>query len=152
MKTNQQTSDIFDDIRLFHNKSSDFFDHLHRSDEKGELKILLDYLTQHEKLREKTIQKYKSENSSKAKDAWFKYVPIKSASSYLKSLEVDSNMSVQDVVQIAMDLDDQLIELYKRLVGNSKNTDIKNIFSSLLLRLKQEKKNLVRDALWLNDF
>ena len=116
------------------------------------MKILLDYLTQHEKLREKTIQKYKSENSSKAKDAWFKYVPINSASSYLKSLEVDANMSIPDVVQIAQDLDDRLIELYKMLADNSKNTDIKNIFNGLLKRLEQEKKNLSRDILWLNDF
>lgn len=152
MKTNKQTSDIFEEIRLFHNKSSDFFNHLHRKNEKGELKILLDYLTQHEKHREETILKYESENFSKSKDIWFKYVPVNNASSYLKHIKIDPSMSVQDVIRIAFDLDDQLIELYKLLVGNSKNTDIKNIFSSLLNRLVKEKKNLSRDTLWLNDF
>ena len=152
MKTNKQTREIIEDIRLSHSRMSDYFDQLHRKDEKEKLKILLDYLTQHEKHRDEILAKYEDETSSKSMDVWFKYIPMNDISKYLENVRIESNMSVQDVVGIALDLDDQLIKMYKRLVDNSKNTEIRNMFNCLLSRLEQEKRNLARDTLWLNDF
>jgi rubrerythrin len=152
MKTNKQTREIIEDVRLFHSRMSDYFDQLHRKDEKERLKILLDYLTQHEKHRDETLAKYEDETLSKSMDVWFKYIPMNGISKYLDKGRIESNMSVQDVVGIALDLDDKLIKMYKRLVDNSKNAEIRNMFNCLLSRLEQEKKNLVRDTLWLEDF
>lgn len=152
MKTNEQTHEIIEDVRLVHKHMSDFYEQLHRKDEKGKVKILLDYLTQHEKHRDETLTKYEDETSSKTMGAWFKYIPLNNISSYLESVNIESNISVYDVVSIALDLDDRLIEIYKYLIDYSKNTEVKNMFSSLLNRLEQEKRNLARDTLWLNDF
>lgn len=152
MKTNKQTHEIIEDVRLIHSKMSDYFEQLHRKDENEKLKILLDYLTRHEKHRDESLAKYEGETSSKSMDVWFKYIPMNNISKYIENIRIESNMSVQDVVDIALNLDDQLIGIYRRLVEESKSIEIKNIFNSLLNRLSQEKKNLVRDTLWLEDF
>lgn len=151
MKTHKQTHEIIEDVRSSHKQMSDFFEQLHRKDEKEKVKILLDYLTQHEKHRDETLTKYEDETSSKAMDTWFKYIPINNISAYMENVRVKSNISVDEVVRIALELDDGFIEMYKRLIENSKNNDIRNMFSSLLNRLEHEKKNLSRDTLWLND-
>ena len=126
MKMYEQIHKIIENVRLNHKQLSDFYVQLHRKDEKERLKMLLDYLTQHEKHRDETLAKYEDETSSKAMDVWYKYIPIDNTSTYLENVIFKSNMSIHDVICIALDLDDRLIEMYKRLVDNSKNTEVRN--------------------------
>lgn len=152
MKTNEQTHEIIEDVRLVHKQMSDFYEQLHRKDEKGRVKLLLDYLTQHEKRRDETLTEYEDETSSTVLDTWFKFIPVNNISSYMENMSSKSNISVSDVVSIALELDDQLINIYKYFIDHSKSIEVKSMFTSLLKRLEQEKRNLARDSLWLNDY
>ena len=60
-------------------------------------------------------------------------------------------MSVNDVIRIALDFDNCLIQIYKELIKETEVSEVKDVFNSLLKRLEQEQHNLVRDALWLYD-
>lgn len=151
MKTYKQTYDIIDCLRSFHQQMKDFYERLHEKDEKQKVKMLLDYLSRHEKHREETLAKYEEEASRKVMETWFKYIPKVLYPDCFENISIRSNMSVDDVIGIALHFNNCLVELYTRLVENTPGNEVRNVFISLLERMKKEKMNLARDALWLND-
>lgn len=151
MKTYKQTFEIFDYARIFHRKMREFYNQLHEKTEKQRIKLLLEYLSRHEKQRVETLARYEKDASRKVMDTWFKYVPENISFDCLKNIEINSNMSVDDVVEIALGMNNCLIELYKGVIEETKVEEVKDVFNSLLRRVEQEEKNLVRDVCRLND-
>lgn len=151
MKTFKQTSEIIDYGRLFHERMKDFYIQLHEKAEKQRVKMLLEYLSQHENHREETLAKYKKEASNKVMDTWFQYIHENIPSDFFENIKVESNMSVDDVVNSALQLNNCLIELYKGLIEETKVEEIRDLFKSLVKRLEQEERDLVRDASRLNE-
>lgn len=151
MKTYKQTSDIIQSVRSFHDQMRIYYDRLHKNDEKQKVKMLLDYLSRHEKHRDETLAKYEEEASKKVMEIWFKYIPNNISPDCFDNIDIKSNMSVDDVIGIAMHLNNCLLELYTRLVENTPGNEVRDVFNCLLERMKKEKMNLARDALWLND-
>lgn len=151
MKTYKQTYDIIEFVRSFHQQMEDFYERLHANDEKQKVKILLDYLSSHEKHREETLAKYEKEESRKVMDTWFKYVPENIPHNCFEDFEIKSHMSVDDIVHIALQLNNYLIELYTGLVRETEVIEVKDVFNCLLERIKKDEKDLARDVLWLKD-
>ncbi len=155
MKTYKQTSEIFDYARLFHTKMKEFYEALYERTDNQRLKMLLEYLSRHEQHREETLAVYEKEASHKIMDTWFQYVPKRSALDFsldfCKNTEINSDMSVDDLVCCTLQLNNFLVEFYKGLIEEAKIEEIKDVFSCLLKRLEQEERNLVRDALRLNE-
>ena len=60
-------------------------------------------------------------------------------------------MSVDDIMHIAFQLNNCLIELYKGLIRETEVNDVRALFTSLLVRIKKNNKNLARNVLWLYD-
>ncbi len=151
MKTYKKTSEIIDFIGSFHRKMSEYYMKLNEGTKKQRIKILLDYLLEHEKQREETLANYQKEASSKVLNNWFKYVPENLPYDCFDNVVIDPEMSVDDVVINALRLNDCLIEMYKDLIKETEVEEVKEVFNSLLIRLEKEEKNLVRDAAILND-
>ena len=151
MKTYKQTCDIIEYVRSFHNLMRNLYERLHEKDEKQKVKMLLDYLCRHEKHREDTLAKYEKEESRRVMDTWFKYVPENIPLNCFENFEIKSHMSVDDIVHIALQLNNYLIELYKGLVRETEVIEVRDVFNYLLVRIKNDEKNLARDVLWLKD-
>ena len=128
-----------------------FYERLHESDEKQKVKLLLDYLSRHEKHREETLTKYEKVASRKVMDTWFKYIPDNIPDGYIDNIEIKSPISVDDIMHIALQLNNCLIELYKGLIRETEVNDVRTLFTSLLERIKKDEKNLAKNVLWLND-
>ena len=151
MRTYKQTSELIDYVRLFHKKMRGFYDQLHEKAEKQRVKMLLEYLSRHEKHREETLAKYEKEASNKVMDTWFQYVPENISSDCFKKIVNKSNISVDDVVSNVLHLNNCLIELYRGIIEETAVEEVKDVFKSLLNRIEQEERDLVRDASRLND-
>ncbi|MFW5645388.1 MAG: hypothetical protein ACOCZL_05705 [Bacteroidota bacterium] len=151
MKSYKQVREILAYIRLFHVQMREFYHRLHKKDEQQRIKIILDFLCRHEKHREETLAQYEAETSKKILDTWFQYIPEHTVSECLEDTEIQANMSVDDVIGIALDLDNCIIETYMALIEETDVDEVKEVFSKLLKRLESEKKNLMRDSLWLYD-
>lgn len=151
MKTYEQTCDIIKSVRSFHNQMRIFYERLHERDEKQKVKMLLDYLSRHEKHREETLAKYEKEASRKVMDTWFKYIPDNIPDNYIDNIEIESPMSVDDIMHITLQLNNCLIELYKGLIKKTEVNEVREVFTCLLERIKKDEKDLARDVLWLND-
>lgn len=151
MKSYKQVKEIIEYVRLFHEQMREFYERLHEKDEKHRVKILLDYLCRHEKLREETLAQYEEEALSNIMDAYFKYVPESITPICFKSKVIKSHMTVDDVVSIALELNNCLIEMYNKLIEQTNVKEVEEVFKSLLHRIEKEEKNLVRDASQLKD-
>ena len=151
MKTYKQVREILGYVRSFHKQMREFYEGLHKKDEQQRIKIILDFLCRHEKRREETLAQYEAEASKKILDTWFQYIPEHTVLDCLQNLEIQPDMSVDDVICIALDLDNCLIETYKALIEETDVSEVKDLFSTLLQRIENEEKNLMRDSLWLYD-
>jgi len=84
-------------------------------------------------------------------DTWFKYIPDNIPDNYIENIVIKSPMSVDDIMHIALQLNNFLIELYKGLIKETEVNEVREVFTCLLERLKKDEKDLARDVLWLND-
>lgn len=151
MKSYKQVSDIFDYIRLTHKQMSDFYNRLHTKEESERMKILLNYLTKYEKHREETLAQYENETVRKIMNTWYKYIPDDTTAKCLESFEIKPGMTVDDVIDMYLKLNNCLIELYDNIVKETESKQVEEMFTSLIKKLEKDEKNLVRDTEWLYD-
>lgn len=151
MKSYKQVSDIFDYIRLTHHQMRTFYDGLHLKDETERMKILLDYLSKHEKHREDALAQYENDTVSKILGTWFKYIPEDNTATCLESFRIKSDTNVDDIITMYLKLNNCIIQLYKNIVEETGSNEVKEVFTSLYKQLEKEEKNMVRDTEWLYD-
>jgi hypothetical protein len=149
----ETTKDVLDHARRFHREVSDFYGRLSGQPQQERVKILLDYMSRHEKHLEESLTQYEEGVSGKILNTWFQYPPPRETLDLCKNLtmEGNENLTVDQVIKLALELDECLVTLYKAMVEAAETEEVKEIFENLLAMEKQEKMNLVRDALQFDD-
>lgn len=149
----ETTKDVLDHVREFHQQLSAFYRNLIDKTNKERVRMLLDYLSRHEKHLEESMARYEAEVSERILKTWFQYPPPKEILGICKTLAVDEveDLSVDGVIKLALELDDCLIDLYKEMIRGSGSEEVREVFQSLLDMEKQEELELVRDSLELKD-
>jgi len=146
MQTFKQTRDIIELAQWFHERLSEFYHRLSDTAERKRVKFLLDYLSRHEKHLQRSLQSYEAHASEKMLNTWFQYVPDTLTFERLQALQVQTDMSVQDVVDIVMQLDEALVDFYRELADNAESAKLREVFESLLEMEKHEEVVLLREA------
>ena len=147
----KQTRDVLDYVRDFHKKLSDFYHDLADQTDKERLKMLLEYISRHERHIEATVTEYEASASKRILDCWLQCAPKMETADIAEDLKLKSSMSVDDVINLAVKLDDYLIDLYKQAADSAESKDAKDVFTKLLEMENHEKHKLVRQAIRLND-
>ena len=142
-----QTRDILRRAQDFHSQLSDFYHQLADDAKKTTVTMLLEYMSRHEKHLEESLAKYEESAASDILDCWFKYVPELATCKCFEGIEVGLSMSVDDVVNMAMRLDNCLVNLYREVAECANAAQVKEVFSALLEMEEQEKVKLIREAL-----
>lgn len=144
----ETTKDVLDHAREFHIQLSDFYSLLSRKSEKQRIKLLLDYMSQHEKYLEETLARYEEEVSGKLLNTWFQYPPPKEILDTCRKVSISKtdDLTVDDVIEMAVKLDQCLIDLYKEMIKNSETDEMREVFSNLMEMEKRQELELVRDA------
>lgn len=152
MKTFQQARDVVDHTRDFHHQLSNFYEKLKGESERERVKMLLDYLSRHEKHLEETLAQYEDDVSEKILDAWFQYIPEEQDQDISPDkLHVESDMSVEDIIRMAMRLDDYLIKLYEGMVERANFPQVREAFLNILEMEKQEQHQVSKNVLSMTD-
>ena len=147
----KQTRDVLDYVRDFHKKLGDFYDDLADHQDKERIKMLLTYMARHEKYLEEMLDEYEKNASKKVMDSWLQCAPEMEMVDIFATVKLDPDMSVDDIISLAVKLDDYLIEVYRKVADSAELEEVKNIFTKLLEKENQEKYTLVRQAMRLND-
>ena len=143
--------DVVDHSRRLHQQISQLYSEMGQQQPQEKVKMLLDYLQRHEKHLEDALCQFEKDKSQKVLDSWFQYVPDQDLTEVLASIEIKENMNTDEVISMALKLDDYFIELYENMVESSRSSDAKSVFQNLLDMEKQEKIRTARTALTIND-
>ncbi len=149
----ETTKDVIDHARDFHRQVSEFYDRLSVNTQKQRVKMLLEYMSRHESRLEKGLAEYEHEVSQKILNTWFQYPPPKDtiAIGIDLSIEGKEDLSVDEVIELALKIDDCLVGLYKSMVECSEFDEVKEVFNNLLEMEKHEETKFVKDALRLKE-
>ena len=151
----KQENEIFEQIRSFHKRLSELYSNLTEKAENQRVKMLLDYLSRHEKLREEFIIKYEKIAPEKEMNRWIRK-PSDNLSNQIckcfENMKSLSSYSFEEIVNIALHFDNCLVKLYE-ILASEEETSVNdpNIFYYMLKKTKQQEMNLSRDVNWLYD-
>ena len=149
--TFQRTRDVLENVRLFHAQVSDFYQCLSGKAEKQRIKFLLDYMSRREKRFENYVAQYGTEASQGIMDTWFQYAANAKLGADLKAFDLESDMTVDQVINIALKMDERLFNLYDEMARSADSAKVKDFFSSLRDTVQQEKNEFVRSTRELED-
>jgi hypothetical protein len=113
--------------------------------------MLLDYLTRHERHLEEILSNYEEHVSKRILDCWFSYTPDTIPKECFESCDLDAGMTIDEVIQRAVRLDECLLLLYQEMASRAPHADVRDVFQTLLELERQEEHELVRNALQLKE-
>lgn len=151
MKT-ETVRDIFHHTKAFHKMASEFYQSLVDKADKERTRMLLNYLSIHEKHLEETLSEYEDIANTFIMDYWIKYSSCDENFSRIKENINNPPDSVSELINLAIELDDCVIKMFKYLRDNSKTEELRIIFDNILQLEKQEERLAVRDMGMINEF
>lgn len=147
----EQVRDVLDyGIRL-HGRLHDTYQHLHEQSEKTRVKMVLDYLSRHERNRAQAMERFEEGAHQAILDVWLQYAPSSAIETLLDTCGSGSQLDVDGVVKLALRFDEALIALYRETGGRSDDPHVRDLFSNLAEMESQERQRFVRDAEWVQD-
>lgn len=149
----ETTKDVLDHAREFHGYVGDYYRRLSEKNRKARVRMLLDYMSWHEKELEKALARYEEQVSEKVRNTWFQYPPPEGVVQVCMDMnfEEKENLTVDEVVDMALELDKCLLQLYEAMVERSEYEEVREVFKNLLEAKKRRKLDFVRDAMHLKE-
>ena len=142
----EQTKDILERARTLHRELSDFYQRLKDDTQRERVKMLLDYLSRHESLMDERLKEYEESAARSLLDTWYKIAPAQEIRRTMENLNLHPDMSVAEVLDIALRLDEVLIELYKQAADLAPAEDVRALFSQLWAEAQKERARMVLDV------
>lgn len=143
--------DVVDYSRKLHLQISKLYQEISQKQTQERVKMLLDYLQRHEAHLEKSLNQFEHDKSQKVLESWLQYAPDQNISDVLETIEINDHMTTDEVIEMALKLDDYFIVLYTDMVENASSSAVKAVFQNLLEMEQQEKIRTAKTALTIND-
>jgi rubrerythrin len=151
--SNEQTRDILEHAQQFHRQVSEFYDQLSCQSEKERIKMLLDYMSRHEQNMAQTLAAFEHSAPRHLLNACFKVgLKFRPCCDVVKDLDISSDMSVDEVIQMGLEFDDCLIAVYRDRAENAPDEQVRGVFQNLVELAQKEKRQLARNAVRVLDF
>ena len=147
MTTVQTAKDVIEQTKFFHKKLGDFYDNLSDKVEKERVKILLEYMSRHHDNLAAIVDEYEESISEHILETWFMFANKKCDLNPFFDATLDPTMSTQEVIKIAVDFDQCLLDTYEGILQNEISDDVREVFQGLLEMEKNEKIKLAKNAL-----
>jgi len=142
-----QTKDILEHAREFHQKLGVFYEELKDSASKERTRALLDYMSRHEKYLDDCLAQYEEQVSDNVLDTYFKYGSESTRMTSIDDFEIKPEMDVDDVIAAAMHFDACLIEFYREMAQRSLSDKVREVFENLLVMEQHEQIELSKQTL-----
>lgn len=147
----ETTRDILEHSKKFHQIIADYYRKLNLSEDKERVKLLLNYLEERETQIEKTISEIENSASSSVLNSWFTHSQCKSKLEVLSTLVYEEKVSVNELIDLFVYIDNCLIDLYTTLVDNAENVDVQDFFKSLSKLEENHKIKSLKNASQFED-
>lgn len=141
----EQTRDVIEKARAFHRDMAAFYHRTEAVVERERVKMVLDWLASHEERMERKLAEVEASTAKRMLDSWYQYPPDADVQQAVARIEVRPDMRAQDVICMALHLDETLLRLYKRAADTAPMSEVRDVFESLLEEGKKEREKLVLD-------
>ncbi len=145
----KQVREFVDFGKHLHGKLKALFDELNEHAQLERVKMLLDFLSRHEEHMEESLARFEKESRHGILEAWLEYSPGLDVNKVMCKLHLSENPSSDEIIQLALDFDDTLVNLYKEVVENANDSKVKEVFKNLLQLEEKEKIQVARAAMML---
>jgi len=141
----KQKSEIIGQIQSYHKQVAELYYEIYEKADNKEIKSLLFELYEHEKDREKYLERHK--NIAKAMNCWLDFPCEKLSNQINECLEHNfgekSEVTMEDLLKLEMHFDDCLIKIYNILASeNALSETAANIFYYMLKKTTKEQNIL----------
>jgi len=146
MKTYEKTGDVISFIADFHGELGKRYENLTRESDRRRVHLLLEYLSRHEKRWKEGLERFSGEERKKLQKTWHQYIPEEEKLN-LKDIRLSEDMSVDELVETALECDNRLIRFYTKMseaAGAPK--EIRELFGRMIEQEQGEKARLVETA------
>lgn len=147
----QTVRDIIDHSKRLHHDLGEFYRSLEDKVQSDRVKMLLNYLARHEEHIEESLKKYTLDANQNLWDEWFQFGPDEKLTDLVSELKFAATHNLDEVVKMALAVDDYFIDLYKKLSINASSEKVRELFVNLVEMEELEKTRTVRSALELSD-
>ena len=148
----EKTREVLEHARDFHRQVSEFYDRLAQQAANKKVKMMLNYMSRHEKGLEDGITRYMQESPREVLEAWFAFTHDETLLEALRNDKIyGSDISLDDVIALAMKFDRYLMDLYRGMANTAATQAVSDMFVSLLELEKQERLKVARNAMMTLD-
>ncbi len=147
----QTARDLLEQASGLHEGLARYYERLSGEAQKERVKLLLDYLARHEQNMSQVLARYSQETADKVRNAWFSQ---ELGGEFVKCIPPARPVSELDnagIIDLAIQLDDCIIDLYQLIAMNSELPEAREAFTNLVNLERQEKLRMVRQAMRLDD-
>ena len=135
-----------------HTSASNLYEQLREQTQRERIDMLLKFLSKHEEELAQILAKVTAEASEKILGEWHQ-TELTSVAEILDGCkECHPDISVDELVSMALRVDDSLISLYKHMASESSTDEARQLFNNLVLLEENEKMKTARAALSTNDW
>ena len=139
-----QTRDILSKACDFHHKLSHYYDEERQRLDEQKVKLLLEYLSRHEKNLEALLKRCSEDAEPSITNTWFKYTPDHLSEAMDPDVHIPADSTVDDIVQIALNVDNKLIEFYNDAAERAMSRDVRELFEKLARQEENEEHRLAK--------
>jgi rubrerythrin len=146
----QRTKEILEHARQFHQGLAAFYQRLTDVASRERVKLLLDYMSRHEERLSKTVEELENVLPKEALAQWVDR-GFETSLQVSGTLELGEEMSLENVVHMAIEFDDCIISFYERASAATTHQPLKDFFEELIQMERRSLKDLVKNALLFQD-
>jgi rubrerythrin len=144
-----QTKDVLNQARKFHQKLNEFYEGLKDSSSKERTRALLGYMSRHEQYLDECLAIFQKDVSKNILDSYYQYVSDATRLKEITEFKIKPDMEVEDVVTAAMHFDACLIKFYSEMVNRAPSSAVREVFENLLVMEEHEQLELSKTLLEL---
>ncbi len=147
-----QVRDLLEQAAEFHGRMADFYHRLSDKVEKGRVRLLLDYMSSHERNLRDSLEDYDDEASAGILNTWVDRDYCDRIVHACEQLPGEPELDVDGVTRLAMRVDSDLMAYYAELARRAESDKVREVFCNLVFMEQSELRRLARNALSAADF
>jgi len=146
-----QIRNMLDRVRDFHGQLAEYYSRLSDQAAQQRVKMLLDYMSSHEKNLQKSMAAYEDDASRQMLDSWVACKRCETILAMCEQTPIAPEMSVDGVTRVAMDVDRCLMRFYREVAECVESETVRDVFKNLVDMEEAELRELALNALGAKD-
>lgn len=147
----ETTRDLLKTASELHESLARYYQRLSDSSSKERVRMLLDYLSRHEKNLAQVVSRFGTEAAEAVRNAWFSYEFDGEFVKCIPPAQPVDSLSLDEIIDLAITLDDCISDIYQMVALQSGLPEVREAFLNLVNMEREEKKRMVRQAMQLNE-